>query len=45
MNTMKILGNRIQNIRMSKHMTQEQIAAIMDKSPNYISDIERGIRY
>lgn len=44
MNTMKTIGNRIQNIRLSKDLTQESLADLIDKSPHYISDIERGIK-
>ena len=41
---MKTIGNRIQNIRLSKDLIQESLADLIDKSPHYISDIERGIK-
>lgn len=44
MDTMKILGNRIQIIRTAKQLTQEELAYRIEKSPHFISDIERGIR-
>ena len=40
----KLLGNRIQKIRMAKKITQEELAAQIEKSPHFISDIERGIK-
>lgn len=40
----KLLGCRIQKIRMSKKITQEELAARIEKSPHFISDIERGIK-
>lgn len=44
MNTVEILGSRIQKIRLSKRLTQEDLAFKIDKSIHYISAIERGIR-
>lgn len=38
----KIIGKRIQIIRKSKGYTQQQFAEMVDLSPNYLSDIERG---
>lgn len=38
----KIIGKRIQKIRKSKGYTQLQFSEMVDLSPNYFSDIERG---
>lgn len=40
----KTLGNRIQKIRTAKKITQEELARRVDKSPHFISDIERGVK-
>ncbi len=44
MDSIKLLGNRIQKIRMSKKMTQEELAQSTGISTHYISDIERGLK-
>lgn len=44
MNVAEILGSRIQQIRLSKRLTQEDLAFRVDKSVHYISAIERGAR-
>ena len=41
---MRNLGNRIQAIRSAKKITQEDLASRIDKSPHFISDIERGTK-
>ncbi len=41
--TQKIIGNRIQNIRKQRGMTQEQLAERIDVSPHYLSALERGV--
>lgn len=41
----KVVGNRIQNLRKNKGLTQEQFAEIVGLSKNYISDIECGKSY
>lgn len=38
----KAIGARIQQIRKSKGYTQLQFSEMVDLSPNYFSDIERG---
>lgn len=38
----QLLGVRLQNIRRSKKMTQEELASKIGKSTNYLSDLERG---
>ena len=44
MDNEKTLGNRIQKIRTAKKITQEELARRVDKSPHFISDIERGVK-
>lgn len=38
----KILGNRLKQARLSKDLTQEQLAEILDVSVAYISRVETG---
>lgn len=38
------LGQRIQNIRKSKNISQAALSAMIDKSPGYISYLERGTK-
>lgn len=38
------IGRRIQSYREIVKMSQEELAEILDLSPNYISAIERGIK-
>ena len=38
----KIIGKRIQQIRKAQGYTQLQFSEMVDLSPNYFSDIERG---
>jgi transcriptional regulator with XRE-family HTH domain len=37
-----ILGSNVKKYRKSKSLTQEKLAAKLDVSTNYISDVERG---
>ncbi|MBP3323786.1 MAG: helix-turn-helix transcriptional regulator [Clostridia bacterium] len=37
------IGERIKNSRETKGITQEQLAELIDVSPQYISDLERGV--
>ena len=37
------LGARIKNAREAAGLTQEQFAEIIEKTPQYISDLERGV--
>ncbi len=39
------LGKRIQEIRKSKHLTQEKLASIIDIDTPNLSNIERGKRF
>lgn len=38
------IGSRIKTARERKHLTQEDLAAIVDLSPTHISVIERGVK-
>ncbi len=38
----KAMGKRIQEKRKKKNITQERLSEIIDVSPSYISEIERG---
>ena len=40
----KAIGRRIKNAREKKHLTQEQLAELVDLSPMHISVIERGAK-
>ncbi|WP_049945238.1 helix-turn-helix domain-containing protein [Butyrivibrio sp. AC2005] len=40
----KVVGKRIKTLRISRNITQEQIAYQINSSPSYISNIERGIK-
>lgn len=41
---LKILGNRIKQIRVDKKLTQSEVAFRVGLDPNYIGLIERGQR-
>lgn len=38
------IGHRIKLLRKSKGITQEQLSEIIDVSPHYIYEIERGLK-
>jgi len=38
------IGSRIKTAREQAHLTQEDLAAVVDLSPNHISVLERGIK-
>lgn len=38
------IGSRIKAARERKHLTQEDLAAIVDLSPTHVSVIERGVK-
>lgn len=40
----KAIGQRIKKAREKKHLTQEQLAELVDLSPMHISVIERGAK-
>lgn len=42
METKQLIGKRIQDLRKSRKMSQEQLAEKMGISPKYLSSIERG---
>ena len=44
MDTSKKFGARLQKIRLSKSITQEELAYKIEKTTHYISDIENGKR-
>lgn len=37
------IGEQVRNARERARLTQEQLAELLDVSPQYISDLERGI--
>ncbi len=39
-----VIGNRIKAARERAHLTQEQLAEIVDISPTHMSVIERGVK-
>ena len=39
----KIMGNNIRYIRKSNKLSQEKFAELVELSPQFISDVERGI--
>jgi len=45
MNTKKLLGQRIKEIRKSKKITQEQLAEMINVEPTTISNMECGRNY
>ena len=42
METKKLTGMRIKELRRSKHLSQEQLAEKADINPKYLSRMERG---
>jgi len=40
----KLIGTRIKETRISKRMSQEELAEQVDRSVSYISHIERGVK-
>lgn len=40
----KIIGNNVRFIRKSNKLSQEKFAELLDLSPQFISDLERGIQ-
>ncbi len=38
------IGSRIKAAREKKHLTQEELAALVDLSPTHVSVIERGVK-
>ena len=37
-------GNRVRELRMLSHYTQEELASAAQLHRNYVSDLERGVR-
>ena len=44
-NINQTLGTKIQQIRLSKKITQEELADKINISTHFLSDIERGVKY
>ena len=40
----ELIGRRIKEVRMSKRMSQEELAEQIDRSVSYISHVERGVK-
>ena len=40
----QLIGTRIQRIRKSRGLTQEQLSEMIDRAPNYICQLERGVK-
>ncbi len=43
MDTRKLIGNRIKNLRRTRGYSQERLAEIIGINPKYLSSIERGV--
>ncbi|MFT6106057.1 MAG: transcriptional regulator with XRE-family HTH domain [Rickettsiales bacterium] len=43
-NLKKLIGNRVREARKNKGLTQEDLAALIDKTVETVSNIERGIK-
>lgn len=41
----KAIGKRIKQLRTEKGYTQQQFSEIIDTSPTYLSDLERGVSF
>ncbi len=41
--TKELIGKKIQQARLRKHITQEELAEAVELSPNYLSKVERGL--
>ncbi|MFT6077591.1 MAG: transcriptional regulator with XRE-family HTH domain [Rickettsiales bacterium] len=40
----KLIGNRVRKARKNKGLTQEELAALIDKTVETVSNIERGVK-
>ena len=40
----RLIGKRIQEVRKERGLTQEQLSQIVGLSPNYLSNIETGLK-
>ncbi len=38
------IGKRIQQVRKERGLTQEQLSQMVDLSPNYLSNVETGVK-
>ena len=41
--TKELIGKKIQQARLRKHITQEELAEAVELFPNYLSKVERGL--
>ena len=41
--TKEFIGKKIQQARIRNHLTQENLAELVELSPNYLSKVERGL--
>ena len=41
--TKELIGKKIQQARLRKHITQEELAEAVELSSNYLSKVERGL--
>jgi transcriptional regulator with XRE-family HTH domain len=44
MDMRELVGRNVRQLRLARHMTQEQLAEATGFSQQYISDLERGLR-
>ena len=40
----RLIGRRIQLVRKERGLTQEQLSQMVDLSPNYLSNVETGLK-
>ena len=40
----RLIGKRIQLVRKERGLTQEQLSQMVDLSPNYLSNVETGLK-
>ncbi len=40
----RLVGKRIKQVRKERGLTQEQLSQLVDLSPNYLSNIETGLK-
>ena len=43
-NLKKLIGKRVREARKNKGLTQEELAALIDKTVETVSNIERGVK-
>lgn len=40
----RLIGRRVQTLRRARSLTQEQLSQMVELSPNYLSNIETGLK-